>query len=388
MADLKSCGWRHAVGIGTNDIREENNVRYLGSHYCRQDASRWERRNLEKLLEFAPMATDCWIVTDGARGNEKQCQALAHYLAQIGAIENQPPSRFRLALAQPWSALAPRLSWRAPSAYRAAANADADCTDIARLTQHPAPRLLISCGRRAALVARVLKKTAGSMLTTVQILNPRIPPQHFDWVVCPRHDLLSGSNVITTEGALHNVDDESLETARTQWSELASLQSPRIAVLVGASNGAYQIDQAYLERLLSGASTLTGRGTMMVTTSRRTPPELQNFVRHWLTKHYPERFLFHADQPGLANPYPGFLAYAERIVVSSDSVNMISEALGTGRPVHCLTVSTENQRFSRFQKALVDSGRLLSLDDPSRSNYPPMRETLGVARTIASSLGS
>ncbi|MFK7955943.1 MAG: mitochondrial fission ELM1 family protein [Lysobacterales bacterium] len=366
MADLKSCGWRHA---NANDIREKNNV-----------------RDLEKLLEFAPMATDCWIVTDGARGNEKQCQALAYYLAQIGAIDPHPPSRFRLSLAQPWDALAPRLTWRAGAGFRTAANADSHCADIDQLTQHPPPKLLISCGRRAALVARVLKKRSGSVLTTVQILNPRIHPRHFDWVVCPRHDGLSGNNVIATDGALHNVDEETLKLARNQWPELANLGQPRVAVLVGASNGAYQIDRPYLERLLSGASQLAGRGTLMVTTSRRTPSPLQDFVRDWLTEHLATRFLLHADQPALANPYSGLLAYADRIVVSSDSVNMISEALGTGRPVHCLTISTKNQRFSRFQGALLDSGRLSGLDDPGRSDYPPLRETVTVAHTIAPSL--
>ncbi len=332
------------------------------------------------------MAADCLIVTDGARGNEKQCLALAYYLAQCGAVTASPARRFRLALRQPWAGVSPRLLWGAKWAVTDAANTGPDHGTAAELMQSPAPRLLISCGRRAALVSRLLKRRAGHRITTVQILNPRISTSHFDWVVCPAHDQLSGANVISTEGALHDVDDVTLASARQQWPELAAMGSPRVAVLIGASNAAYTIDQDYLHGLLVGAAELAAEGTLMVTTSRRTPDPLRAFTRRWLDRHLPQRHLLHVDSPGLANPYPGMLAFADRIVVSSDSVNMISEALGTGSPVHCPKVTTGNQRFSRFQARLMDSGRLLSLGDRSRPDYPPLRETLQVARTVANSM--
>ena len=36
------------------------------------------------------------------------------------------------------------------------------------------------------------------------------------------------------------------------------------------------------------------------------------------------------------NPYFGILALADRLIVTAESISMISEALATGRPVHVL----------------------------------------------------
>ncbi len=334
------------------------------------------------------MQPDCWIVTDGARGNEKQCLALAHYLKAGGLLRAPEPRRFRIALRQPWDLLAPRLLWGAARALTPAAGVGPDRwhQDQADLLRGPQPRIVLSCGRRAALAARMLLNRSSGRLCAVQILNPRIDPAAFSWVVCPRHDQLTGGNVLRTEGALHEVDDAYLAAARLKWGQFESLTQPRVAVLIGASNGAYTIDQSYLNQLLGGAAKLAATGSLLVTTSRRTPLELRRYAAAWLTEHFPERHFFFSDQPGERNPYPGILAFADRIVVSSDSVNMISEALGTGRPVHSLRTRTTNERFSRFAERLISSGRLLAIDDPSQPDYVPLRETAAVAEQIGAAL--
>ncbi|MEM1092545.1 MAG: mitochondrial fission ELM1 family protein [Pseudomonadota bacterium] len=334
------------------------------------------------------MQADCWIVTDGARGNEKQCLALAHYLRTAGPLQAPAPRRFRIALRQPWDALAPRLVGGVKHALKPVTTVEPDRwqKDLRDLLQSPLPRVVLSCGRRAALASRMLRARSRGALCTVQILNPRVDPAAFSWVVCPHHDRLTGANVLRTEGALHEVDDAYLATAREDWPQFESLTTPRVAVLIGASNGAYTIDQAYLSRLLAGAAKLAEAGSLLVTTSRRTPLELRRFAAAWLAEQCPDRHFFFSDQPGERNPYPGLLAYADRIVVSSDSVNMVSEALGTGCPVHSLQTETKNERFALFAERLVSSGRLLSLDDTSQPSYEPLRETAAVAERIGATL--
>ena len=65
-------------------------------------------------------------------------------------------------------------------------------TDFARALATP-PGLAIGCGRQAALATRLLRKHGTH---TVQILDPRIAPRHWDLVVVPEHDRLRGDNVI------------------------------------------------------------------------------------------------------------------------------------------------------------------------------------------------
>jgi len=66
--------------------------------------------------------------------------------------------------------------------------------------------------------------------------------------------------------------------------------------------------------------------------SRRTPGWLRAVARTDLDA-VPGRH-WHGEQDG-ANPYPGFLAWADRIVVTPDSANMLAEACATAVPVLC-----------------------------------------------------
>ena len=55
-----------------------------------------------------------------------------------------------------------------------------------------------------------------------------------------------------------------------------------------------------------------------------------------------------------ANPYLGILALAERLVVTGDSVSMISEALATGHPVEVLDLRI--RAFRPFLNRLLERG--------------------------------
>ncbi len=307
----------------------------------------------------------CWIATDGAIGNEKQCLALAHYLGIS-------PEVFRIELRSPWEQFAPLLRWRPGAALKG---------DLETTFRRPPPDLMITCGRRSTLASLAVKAAAGRRTTTVHVLDPRIAPANFDWVVCPLHDGLAGPNVITTRGALHRIDHETLAGARETWApRLGDLPEPRIVVLIGASNRAYRIDRAYLDRLYRSAARLAGDGSLLVTTSRRTPSDLRSYVAERFSG---PRAVVWTDSDGDANPYLGFLAWADRIVVSADSVNMVSESLGTGKPVHCTPPGPGNRKFRRFHRALTGAGMLLALDSAASLAYAPLRETAAVAARIA-----
>ena len=310
----------------------------------------------------SPQST-CWIVTDGAIGNEKQCAALAHYLEVV-------PEVFRIALRQPWETAAPHLQRGGRRAI---------VGELAGRLDGPLPDLLISAGRRSTLAATTIRRLSGGRTYTVHVLDPRIDPRYFDLVVCPRHDELTGPNVLTMRGAPHIVDDQTLGAARAQWRDvLEPLPAPRVAVLIGASNRAYTIDRPYLESLAAAAESIAGpAGSLLVTTSRRTPEPLRQFVQ--------ERFhgKVWTGVEGDDNPYLGYLAWADHIVVSADSVNMVSEALGTGKPVYCTPPGNGTPKFRRFLNSLADAGMILPLaGGPREAHHEPLRETQEVAAEI------
>jgi uncharacterized protein len=307
-----------------------------------------------------------WAISDGAAGNERQANALADLL---GAA----PRRVRLRLREPWNALAPRLALGARNAIRDAAGDP---------LSPPWPDIAIGCGRRAALATRMLREWSGGATFTVQILDPRIDASAFDVVVAPRHDGVSGANVIQSLGALNPVDARWLADGRARFPELGELPPPRTAVLIGATNRAQTLDAAYFDALLDRLRALqsTDGGSFLVSASRRTPRDVATSLRAAFAK-LPGVF-WSGDADG-ANPYAGFLGWADRIVVTPDSVNMISEACGTGKPVYTFAPRPIAGKLGAFHRALLASGHLRVLGQMSNAAQPPpLAETREIAELV------
>ncbi len=62
------------------------------------------------------------------------------------------------------------------------------------------------------------------------------------------------------------------------------------------------------------------------------------------------------------NPYLGMLALADAIVVTADSVSMISEAVATEAPVMLARLPGRSRRMGLFTAALLGEGRVRPFD--------------------------
>lgn len=182
----------------------------------------------------------CWVLTDGKPGMENQCLGLAEALGLEPDVKRIAP-RF------PWRLLPPHLWF---SALRAP-GPDGD------ILSPPWPDLLIATGRQTVALSIAIKRLCGDRIFTVQIQNPVINARKFDLVATPRHDRLTGENVIVTEGALHRITQDRLASEGEIFKErLAGLGHPRIAVLIGGSNGQYRMTRQSTELLADGLAGL------------------------------------------------------------------------------------------------------------------------------------
>ena len=310
-----------------------------------------------------------WVLTDGHAGNQRQATALALAMGR-------PAAEWTLHPRAPWRWLSPR---RLPGAQAAFG------PDFVRaLDARPRPRLAIGCGRQAALATRLLR---GEGCAAVQILDPRIDPGHWDVVIAPEHDGLRGGNVISLLGSLNPVDDLWLAGARKTFPGFGELPGPRTALLLGGPSAHAAFDQAafdtlavQLQHLLEGEG-----GSLLATTSRRTPAELRARLRERLARL--PRVSWYEPGEG-TNPYPGLLGWADRIVCTADSVNMLSEAAATCVPVFAFGVERVDGRPRRFIDSLLSLGRVRVFDGPLLA-YPvtPLRETARVAQEVRRRLG-
>ena len=206
----------------------------------------------------------------------------------------------------------------------------------------PWPSLVVSSGRRTELVARWVKARSPAT-RLVHLGRPWSHPAAFDLVVTtPQHFVPQSANVLTNLFPLHRLDQARLSAARDVWApRLAGLGKPRVVVLLGGNSGACVYTQALAQRFATEAQALLeehGGGTLLVASSRRTPPGFVTaFTGHLTCANlvYDWRDLEPADPH--ANPYFGFLAWGDMFVVSPESVSMTVEALLTGKPTHLLS---------------------------------------------------
>ena len=309
-----------------------------------------------------------WALSDGRAGNVRQAIALAEAL-DVGSVDH-----VALAARAPWSWLAPR---RLPGDRRAFG------TTFAAAMARP-PLLAVGCGRQAALATRLLRARGTRV---VQVLDPRIDPRHWDLVVAPAHDGLRGDNVITMLGSLNPVDEAWLLRARLAFARLAELPAPRTALLLGGPSAHAGLDLAAFQTLMAQLDAAAARegGSLLVTASRRTPNALREALRAYRGRAPCTAWVDDTDGP---NPYPGMLAWADRIVCTADSVNMLSEACATAAPVFVAGADGVRGRPRQFVDELLARGRIRALDARLDGYIGiSLRETPRVAAEVRARLG-
>lgn len=307
-------------------------------------------------------------LSDGRAGNARQATALAEALDANAATLD----------------LLPRAPWRWVAPHRLPGGTHAFGPGFAGACATP-PALAIGCGRQAALATRLLRER-GSV--AVQILDPRIDPRHWDWVIAPAHDGLHGANVIASLGSLHPVDDLWLARARQANPTPGAFPSPRTVLLVGGPGRHAALTGEGFEGLLRelAARSIREGGSLCVLASRRTPGRWRDALAR-----------IPATLPGVRwrdsrdgeNPYAGALGWAERIVCTPDSVNMLSEAAATLAPVFAWAPDRLHGRPRGFLDALYASGRVRTMDDalaPFESE--PLRETARIASLLRDRLAA
>lgn len=306
----------------------------------------------------------CWVVSDGRAGIENPCLGLAEAL-------NLTPVVKRVRLRSPWRQTTPYLPLPGLNLPLAPASDRLD---------PPWPDLLISSGRQAvALSMAVGRRSPGTV--RVHIQNPGVPFDRFDLVSLPRHDGKRGDNLVESIGAIHRVTAAKLSAAALEWSHLAEGRArPLVSVMIGGSNRFCQLTPQMMAGVAAQLAALVrdqGVG-MLITTSRRTGAENEAILKQSLAG-LPV-FLWDGSGP---NPYFGMLALADALIVTSDSVAMVSEAASTGTPVHVIDLPGNAPKFTRFHDALQADGITRPFQGHLESwTYQPLDDTARLAARV------
>jgi mitochondrial fission protein ELM1 len=336
---------------------------------CSAGISENERR-FGAFMTHAPLI---WVLTDDRAGNVAQALGVAEALRRpfvAKEIRYTPLARLPNVLT------GPTLLGLTPESRMA-------------LTQ-PWPDVVIAAGRRTAPVARWIKRHAGKPVVLAHLMNPgRRGADEFDLIAVPQHDCVlptgDAPNVLRTTGAPHRLTAMRLKSAADVWSaHLAHLPRPFVTVIVGGATHRKPFPAAMAADLGHAAGQMAASvgGSVLLASSRRTGRAAEQAL---LAAIPAPRQVFLWSEGG-DNPYFGFLALADAIVVTGDSVSMCSEACATPVPVYIYAPEgMVAPKHARLHRNLYDLGLARPFSAQLKletRQHPPLNPANDVARAI------
>jgi mitochondrial fission protein ELM1 len=304
-----------------------------------------------------------WVVTDGGAGYEVQAIGIAEALGVTPEIK-------RVKQGAPWRWLAP---W-GPAIHAG---------DIAP----PWPDLVLAAGRQSIPFARAIRRRSAGKAFVAVLQDPRVPPSWFDFVWVPAHDKLRGPNVLATVVSPHRLTPERLlDEAGRLLPDIDHLPRPRIAVLLGGANSVFRFDEAAAARIGVELAEVARRygASLMVTPSRRTGERQAEIIRERI-RGVPS-VMWNGEGE---NPYFGYLGAADVILVTCDSVNMVGEAVGTGKPVYVIGLEGGSPKWERFLGSIYASGAARPFKGEIDSwVYRPLNATEEIAAALVDAMAA
>ena len=220
------------------------------------------------------------------------------------------------------------------------------------LLNKKSPTYIITCGKRMAGISIYIKSELQDKVKTIHIQNPGVSIKYFDLLIIPEHDRVTRSNVIQTKGALNFFNYSEL---KNKYEYLKQSNEKTILLMVGGKNKRYtpqSID--YLNLSMKIIKTIKNtNGKLLLSVSRRTPQKAVRILDELFSKHLNNYEILSISEN---NPYPDILKSIDYGIVTSDSVNMISEIATTPIPLFIYKFPKESGKILNFLDDLESLG--------------------------------
>ena len=315
--------------------------------------AREELRKKRENERAWPLRT--WVISDGTAGMLAQCLALTKAMR----IKAEDIRAVPTPLLRAFPKLANLPGWQLTLGRK---------PDWLKANQWP--DLCITCGRRMAGISIGVRRLAMGKTKTIHIQDPHIEPHYFDLMITPYHDDIAQKaadgqmdipNLLTTTGALNRLDEAEIEdeaaALKIAYNEGQFAGRALALVMIGGHNRRYKAGADAFTKLaeeLVAFVQMTGARLALVP-SRRTPKRGLLVLSEQLERRLGGETSWVWDGVG-HNPYPGLLGLAKFVIVTSDSVNMTSEAALTGKPLLITELVEEQGKISHFHQ-IMRAGR-------------------------------
>jgi uncharacterized protein len=251
------------------------------------------------------------------------------------------------------------------------------------LNKNDLPNFVISCGRKSVVPSILLKKINPEIFT-IHIQDPKVNLKNFNIIVAPEHDQLNGINVLNSKGAIHYITEIEINNAKSYLSN--KINSEKIVSLIlGGPNKYYNFNKFQLIKIFSEVKSnfIKNGYKIIVIPSMRTPKPIIDLA----IKEFKEDgcVLDSVDKKA----YLSSLALATCVVVTADSISMISEVATSGKPIFIAHMKEKknNYRFKKFYKLFKDLGIIRNLGEKNDNwKYNKLNEAERIAHEIKSKI--
>ncbi len=231
------------------------------------------------------------------------------------------------------------------------------------------PKIIVAAGRRTAPIALYLKTQSQNRTKIVQIMNPGIFHEKFDFIILPRHDRIKKSfaNVIRSLGALTKINESAIEYECEKFSDLFKGDNKtKIALLVGGDTKKTKFEAKSAVDLIEKSAEIAKNmnAKLIVLTSRRTGKKISKVLQTELTKSKCDFAFFDYDlMKKEENPYLAIIGFSDYFIATGDSVSMISEVCSTKKPVYIYDdANMSTKKHKKFHKCLLLENYVRKLD--------------------------
>ena len=307
------------------------------------------------------------LLTEGMHGMISQVEGMAKAL-------NAEYDHKIVRLSFPWSLIPPKFLPISSIVLK----------DKTYLTENKEFDLVISCGRKSVIPSIFLKKQ-NPKLFTIHIQNPKVNPKNFDKVISPMHDKYYGPNVIHSEGAIHYITYEEIQAAKNYLAD--KIKSKKIvSIILGGPNKYYSFNDNQLIEIFNDIKfNFIGKGyEVIIIPSFRTPKTTIQLAKKEMGK------FGHVVDSVDKQAYLSAYALATYIVVTCDSISMISEAMASGKPIYVAHMKEKKNiyRFKRFFELFEDMGIIKNHISPLEKTwtYKKHNEAIKIASIIKSEI--
>ncbi|MBC8473845.1 MAG: mitochondrial fission ELM1 family protein [Candidatus Omnitrophica bacterium] len=212
--------------------------------------------------------------------------------------------------------------------------------------------MIISCGASTVAVNIFMKYENNAK--GVVIMKPGLGrSRRFDLIILPRHDVSGkvGRNMLVTEAAPNKISS----TGQTRRLPKGSLRvCPGIGLLIGGDAKNFRLTLETVKKVVENILKISEEmdRDIFITTSRRTSPEIESYLKDKLSNNTRCKLLIIANEKNPEDMMQKIFDSSEVVIVSPESISMISEAASSGR--HVVVFKDKRQDKGKYGIAIDD----------------------------------